>query len=608
MKKILLFTFAVCLVYTGIAQQSRLNIPESKSNFSMPAPVHIKDAGLLLKPQNDFTAPKSTMEAQLGTTVYDLQTNTSIENRFYIYPEDETMYGTWTRGMTASSFNERGTGYNKYDGSAWGTAPTSRIENERCGWPSYAPLGPTGEIVVSHTEISGLKICTRAVRGTGTWTQAVLPGPAGAVDISWPRVITTGPDHNVVHIIATTYVAYQGQNLPILYYRSQDGGQTWDIQHEILQGMDASNDLGYGGDDYAWGTPKGDTIYFLVNGQWSDAFIMTSYDAGTTWNKIPVFNNGYHLNPSGTVTPIFATTDGSGCVEMDKEGVFHVVMGRMRAMDDGSPTPHKYYPYTDGLIYWNSTMPVLADSLFLDTLDAHGQLLGYVTENATNDPMVRIPFYGVSLSSYPQITIDDNDDIFVIWSGVTVGNPYVGTDSLNYRHIWFRKSFNHGTTWTDMEDINRGLAYIYREFVFPSMAKYSNEQVHFIYQTADVPGSCVKDNANVAFHTNTIEYRALDKISIGISDHQNQNGNVVSDVHPNPVKSTATMDVNLVKGSDISLEIYNPIGQKVFSVKKGFVAAGNTVIGFNASGLRPGVYFCTVYMNNSAVTKKMIVE
>ena len=54
-------------------------------------------------------------------------------------------------------------------------------------------------------------------------------------------------------------------------------------------------------------------------------------------------------------------------------------MGRQRASNDGSG--RVYYPFTDGLIYWNSTMPLLNDSLDLDTLDAHGQLLGYVVTN-----------------------------------------------------------------------------------------------------------------------------------------------------------------------------------------------------------------------------------
>jgi hypothetical protein len=370
--------------------------------------------------------------------------------------------------------------------------------------------------------------------------------------------------------------------------------------------MDASNGLGYGGDDYAWGTPRGDTIFFLVNGQWSDAFIMRSTDAGTTWDKIPVWDNSFKMNPVGSLLSIFNTTDGSGCVEMDNSGVFHVVMGCMRAADDGSQ--RVYYPYSDGLIYWNSTMPLLNDSLNQDTLDAHGQLLGYVATNANNDPLVRIPYYGVGMSSFPQITIDSDDEIFVIWSGVTVGNPFVGVDSLDYRHLWFRKSFNHGVTWTQMEDLNRGLAYIYREFAFPCMAKYSDSQVHYIYQSADVPGSAVKDATNVTYHTNTIEYRATDKINVGIEDQHKQYGNTVSEIHPNPVKAIAMIDIDLVKGADVSLDIYNPVGQKVMSVNKGFITNGNSVIRVETNKLKPGVYFCTVRMNNSAVTKKMIVE
>src|SRR5664280_1561042 len=123
-------------------------------------------------------------DPSIETSRYDLQTNVSDQNRMYMYPDG-------TIGATASmahsdSYSDRGTGYNFYDGSSWGPMPDTRIENEKCGWPSYAPYGPDGEIVVTHTNSAGLMIAKRDVRNTGTWNLSILPGPAGAVDISWP--------------------------------------------------------------------------------------------------------------------------------------------------------------------------------------------------------------------------------------------------------------------------------------------------------------------------------------------------------------------------------------------------------------------------------------
>ena len=51
----------------------------------------------------------------------------------------------------------------------------ARIETDRCGWPSIAPLGENGEIVVSHYagNQDGIAINTRATKGTGDWTEVM---------------------------------------------------------------------------------------------------------------------------------------------------------------------------------------------------------------------------------------------------------------------------------------------------------------------------------------------------------------------------------------------------------------------------------------------------
>src|SRR6056297_516615 len=84
------------------------------------------------------TAPE---ESIIGLSWYDLQSNTLLANRFHLY-DDGTMGAVWTRGVESPpSFPDRGTGYNFYDGTAWGPQPEERLETDRTGWPSYAPLG-----------------------------------------------------------------------------------------------------------------------------------------------------------------------------------------------------------------------------------------------------------------------------------------------------------------------------------------------------------------------------------------------------------------------------------------------------------------------------------
>jgi len=80
---------------------------------------------------------------------YDCQTNHSCQIRMYYYP-DGTIGATMTMAHN-DNFADRGTGYNYFDGTEWGAAPEARIETVKTGWPSYAPLGINGEIVVAHS-------------------------------------------------------------------------------------------------------------------------------------------------------------------------------------------------------------------------------------------------------------------------------------------------------------------------------------------------------------------------------------------------------------------------------------------------------------------------
>jgi hypothetical protein len=86
-----------------------------------------------------------------------------LSNRIHVYP-DGTMVAVWIREVEgAPAFDDRGTGYNYFDGTTWGDAPTARIEDIRTSWPSYATSGKTGEIVITHTG-SGLKIYSSRIR------------------------------------------------------------------------------------------------------------------------------------------------------------------------------------------------------------------------------------------------------------------------------------------------------------------------------------------------------------------------------------------------------------------------------------------------------------
>ena len=188
-------------------------------------------------PANHKSAMLTPEEAVMGTTWYDLQSNTSMQNRIHYY-DDGTIGGVFTFGLSAPSYTERGTGYNYFDGTSWGPLPTERLEGDRTGWPAYAPWGENGEISLAHFSegtYDGLVYSMRPEKGTGDWTFLEVFGPTGWEGMLWPRMATGGVDNTVIHQIPITRpvgnggTIYEGIDGAILYSRSSDGGATWDI-------------------------------------------------------------------------------------------------------------------------------------------------------------------------------------------------------------------------------------------------------------------------------------------------------------------------------------------------------------------------------------------
>lgn len=616
MKRIFLFALMLAFAVGTMAQLSK-----TAQKYAQKVPRYAIDNAIVnpLQPHNSTVNTKSVMDDALGTTRYDLQTNEACQNRMYVYP-DGTMGGTWTMGSVETSFPERGTGYNYYNGTTWGTAPSVRIESVRTGWPSYNPWKGGGEIVVAHNSTTSLVMNTRTVKGTGSWTQTNAPtAPSGAPGICWSRTITSGPTNLFVHVIALTLpsanggAVYKGLDGALLYWRSPDGGTTWDVNGVQIPGLDSSNYVAFGGDEYAWGAPHGDTIYFVAGGPYSDLYLMKSYNNGTTWTKTEILSNA---NKKLKTVPAYMapwrSSDGSTACEMDKHGVFHVVSG----IGGGEIQSSTEYIIINqnGLMYWNSTMPPLKDSLNLDTLLAHGQLIGWYSNGPNpGDTLTTVQSYRVGLTSHPQINIDPvTAYIDVIWDGITYQNP--DPQLGNYRHIWGR-GWNPDQGWTNNQyDYNQDISYIFTEFVFPSMGKImlpgtNCPKIDYICQTAAEPGSALV-TTTLAYQTCTIEhFQQTTCLLVGVAPQPEPKKTFVGQNFPNPVvDGTTTFNMFLNNDSPVIINITNITGQTVMTLDKGTVASGAHQFTINTANLNAGIYFYTVRINGESSTHKMIVE
>jgi len=617
MKKSILF-FLLSLILTGLVAQVPSKVPMEKAKLNFPAPSfsHGGEDPLIVAPNPVVASKQSMDDPVIMRTYYDLMTNSSVQNRLYVYP-DGSMGGVSTMSLdNAGAFTDRGTGYNYFNGSAWGALPTGRLENLRAGWPSYAPWNNGGEIVVSHHfSTYPLVIMTRAQKGTGTWTQSELAAPVGAAGINWPRMVTNGPGNSHVHIIAlTTPVAsggslFEGLDGALVYNRSLDGGTTWS-GWELLDGMTSADYIGFSGDAYAFAEPRGDTLCFMVGDNWNDCFIMKSTNNGDTWNKTTIWNCPYNLWAGGDSTGIFYCPDGSNAIALDKNGMAHVLSGFMRARGDEAGSKF-WYPWTDGLIYWNENMPELPQELDPDTLMAHGNYIGWVQDTMVfYQAETSLAYYYLSMSSMPTISIDDaTNQIYAIYSSMTT---YMDENGVMFRHIFMRSSNNLGNDWGDFTDLNNDFMYNFLECAYPfASARTLDHEFYVSFMADDLAGTYVNGSQGAQGQSEITDnsITILKPIVSSVNDNRNGAASLnVSLVFPNPATDRCYVDVQLERESTVMTEIFTTTGLRVLSSASGNLHSGTHRITIPIAGLSSGIYICRVKAGEQMVSRKLVVE
>lgn len=612
MKKLYLIIISVAMSLISVSQTVPLNL----HNVSSPYFSSIRDQAVpsMNQPLNPLRAPNAYNETVIGSTYYDLQAvNTAPAHRFYVY-DDGTMAAVWTLGSdTQNDYLDRGTGYAYYNGTTWSTSPTVRVESERAGFPSYAPVA-NGEMIASHHNSMGVIINWRTQRGTGDWNEYIINNPDENVVLSWPRIITSGENRMNVHMLVSTYMPYEGLNPAILYYRSTDGGLTWETEARIIEGMTSEDFYGLRSESYSWAEPKGNSIAFVVADRWSDLIVMRSDDNGETWQKTVVWQHPYPMWNNEAADP-FYSPDGAVSLAFDNNGKLHLAFGINRTSFMQGATNYSWYPFVDGIGYWNEDMAGWVDgepeTLHPARLRESGNLIGWVEDLNDNGQIdllgnnaSNLGLYFVGLSSMPQLMIDNNDHIFLVYSGVaeTYNN---GTQM--YRHLFARASTDGGETWTNIIDITSEEAQNMNESVFPTLATSNDNNLHIIYQVDNEPGlSTIGDMDEPTM--NSIVYLEVPKSVLVKSNNYVTPDFTIYPNYPNPFRGTTNFNITLDKAATISLRVFDVTGRIVHQVASKNYNAGNLTIPFDASKLSEGMYTYTFIINGSSYSNKLIVK
>jgi len=558
----------------------------------------------------------SAAQVVVGNTTYDLQSNGSVQNR--LYKDNGTLGAVWTFSTDlGGTYPDRGAGYNYFDGSNWGSFPTTRIESDRRGWPSIVKFANGGEAVVSHQSVStatATNINTTA--GAGGFSQNLLSTFPGGETTLWVRTAAGGANGNTLHVIDISYPTGNGGALVngldgcINYSRSPDGGATWDIDRAIPPGVNDQEYIGFRADGYAIDS-RDDVVAFTSGNITDDWALWKSTDNGTTWTRTVILDFPFTKYDDATqitdidfdgIADTLETTDGAYAIAIDNNGVVHVLAGAMLVLDENPTDPLGLFLSTDGLFYWNETMGANPPVVIATAPDRDGDGI------ASMFAMDLGGRYGNDgICSMPSIGIDANDNIFVTYSALMEltdsGNP--SPLAFSFRNVLVQGSADGGATWSTPINVSDS---DFDEGVFNYVARDVDNCVSMIWQQDGAPGHSVPPNGEHPIGQSEIIYECMDVTTILGPQSVNEllNEDVSITIFPNPATNFVSLNYTVNKPVDVVIEIRNIMGQLVESYSKRELNSGTHNFDVNLASYAAGMYTVNTIIGDAVYSNKFV--
>lgn len=626
----------------------------AQSKIQTPANFHVNKTKAMHKGQKPaFTGLETSIpgvispladEAIVGSTTYDLQTNSSAANRMHNWGGGN-ISTTWTYSAELGGFTDRGTGYNKANATVWGPAPSAKVESIRTGFPAYTVTPNGDEFIFSHGGPAGAYLIHYAYKAASstTWQEANVPTttPAGGL---WCRAASGGADGRTIHVIYLTAptgnsgVLVDGLNGTLKYCRSTDNGATWDIVDQSLPGLDTDHYLtpstgsslpveGYSisanGDAVAIGMAdfNGDCLVWKSNdngGSWEkrvvNAFPLTKWDVDVPYTFDDIAAS-YDPNFHPDSLALF-TSDETGNVFVDPDGIAHFVYSGLFIQDtDTTDGQYTWYPYNNGvgIVYWNELMSDNAGTIvgYSNDVDGDGDL---EWNNATDISTVIYTGYGEAFNSGPSLGRDADGRLYVTYSSSHEGF-YNGSTGQYFHSPWTVASEpNDYATWlephaaiNDQTVDDLGFAAIW-ECYFANMAPEVDDHAHIMVMQDFTPGSLVRSAATSGWASNDMVYLGMPvDILTTVGTKTVTPAALAMSVAPNPVEGPFQVKFQLENTAKGNIEIVNTLGAVVRSSVGLQFVGGSNVVNMDATGLNAGVYMVKLNAGGLVATEKILV-
>ena len=574
---------------------------------------------------NDVIAQERATQIEIGTTTFDLESAASPGHRVY---EDANgnIYAGWHFSEESDNFTDRGTGVSMSNGTEWSTP--ERVEGAvRGGYPILAVSSEGDQYVSSHTNDGQWHLGFHTkFAGENAWSVGIIPDNTPEnLGMVWGKIAIGGDNEEIIHAIGVTYgvdnLTYEGMEQHPLYFRSSDKGMTWEVQDVVLPGIDTSNYLLMGAEEYTI-EAKGNTVAIGFFPGWGDAVLLKSTDAGDNWESTTLLDFAidkyddsylYTFEEAGGDfdDPLFVgdslailSTDGHASMVIDNDDNVHVTVGRMYYSADGIGGRF-YFPGTEGLFYWNES---------------------YGAENMTNIALVEdfdmddsinvtdIAIYFRSLTGMQTMGVDADNNIYVTYSAFQ--ELYVDSDDeQNFRHVYIIKSTDGGTTWTEPFAVINGETFEEDflsevEGVYPQIPANIGETIHLVYDQDFRPGLSQTGDEDPT-ETVSIVYVELEKddfSAVGISSTINQKKDLQAIVSPNLTTGSVYLEYFPTESTTVEYEVVNALGAQVLKGNTLESVSGYLREEIKMNKLAQGLYYIRMTAENAQKTFKIVKQ
>ncbi len=196
---------------------------------------------------------------------------------------------------------------------------------------------------------------------------------------------------------------------------------------------------------------------------------------------------------------------------------------------------------------------------------------------------------------WPVIAVNETGNIAVMFMDTrnTANNTMI--------EAWVARSLDGGNTFTNELVSNE-----------PSPTAIPGSNVRFgDYIDVDYVGQNIvpvwTDERAGGFNMDIYTSEITELLATGNNSNTIPEDFVLNQNYPNPFNPSTVISFGLPSASEVTIEIYNTMGQLVKTIAKGTYPAGNHTVKFNAGSLSSGVYLYKINAGSFTETKRMVL-